>query len=89
MHGSSFAFMTIGSLFDFGIIFMSNKIKNFYDEPNDKTIDKNKDKTIDNNIEKNSIRLNSFSKTNGVDNENLVLDNDILNEKNLKNNISA
>ena len=33
LHGSAFAFMMIGSLFDFGIIFMSNRIKNFYEDP--------------------------------------------------------
>jgi hypothetical protein len=32
LHGASFAFMTIGSLFDIGIIVMSSRIRNLYDD---------------------------------------------------------
>ena len=32
MHGASFAFMTIGSLFDIGIIILADRIKNLYDD---------------------------------------------------------
>ncbi|CAG2104430.1 unnamed protein product [Medioppia subpectinata] len=33
LHGTALAFITIGSLFDLGIIYNANLIQNFYDEP--------------------------------------------------------
>ncbi|CAG2119158.1 unnamed protein product, partial [Medioppia subpectinata] len=47
LHGSAFAFMMVGSLFDLGIIFMSKKIKNFYDEPDKEIDDLDKNHQID------------------------------------------
>lgn len=35
LHGAAFAFMTIGSLFDIGIIIFANRIQNLFDEEKD------------------------------------------------------
>ena len=50
--------MIVGSLFDLGIIFMSNKIKNFYDDPEKEDKETKEDK--------NDITMSDMV-TNGVD----------------------
>ncbi|KAJ6218400.1 hypothetical protein RDWZM_009557 [Blomia tropicalis] len=37
LHGAAISFMAIGSLFDFLMIFFSNRVKNFYEDENDST----------------------------------------------------
>ncbi len=56
LHGSAFAFMTVGSLFDLGIIFMSSKIKNFYDD--EKKVTDEKTKNEENGIHLSVIIMN-------------------------------
>jgi hypothetical protein len=68
--------MTIGSLFDLGIIFMSSKIKNFYDDEKKITDDKNVTDEKTKN-EENGIHLSSIIMSGDIENtlydQNLVI----------------
>jgi hypothetical protein len=69
--------MTVGSLFDLGIIFMSSKIKNFYDD--EKKVTDEKTKNEENGIHLSSIIMNG-------DIENTLYDQNLVIKESFENN---